>query len=75
MPHCDYVDVFEYIPSTRATRTCHYYDEEDNPSCTFGAWHPLAAEKLIAYSINNASDKEVFQTGFIRIPGFSKLKC
>lgn len=70
--HCDYVDMFEYIPSVRVTKICHYFDEEDNPACTFGAWHPLASEKLFAYSLNIASDNAVFQTGYIRIPGFSK---
>lgn len=73
--HCNFVDVFEYVPSTRVTKRCHYYDNDNNPSCTFGAWHPLAAEKLLAYALNIASDFDVFQTGFIRIPGFSKINC
>ncbi|KAF5269316.1 hypothetical protein FQR65_LT02618 [Abscondita terminalis] len=72
LPHCDYVDMLEYIPSVRVTRRCHYYDTEDNPACTFGVWHPLASEKLFAYSLNVASDKTVFQNGYIRIPGFRK---
>ncbi|KAK4879072.1 hypothetical protein RN001_007218 [Aquatica leii] len=72
LSHCDYVDMFEYIPSVRVTKRCHYYDAEDNPACTFGVWHPLASEKLFAYSLNIASDKTVFQNGYIRIPGFKK---
>ncbi|XP_025830591.1 beta-galactoside alpha-2,6-sialyltransferase 1, partial [Agrilus planipennis] len=70
LPHCDYVDVFEYIPSVRVSRRCHYYDRTDNPACTFGVWHPLAAEKLLSYFLNTANDTSVFQTGFIRIPGY-----
>lgn len=28
LPVCTYVDVIEYIPSTRLNGRCHYYDEE-----------------------------------------------
>ncbi|KAF5304495.1 hypothetical protein FQA39_LY09691 [Lamprigera yunnana] len=70
LPYCEYIDLFEYIPSVRVTKKCHYYDSDDNPSCTFGAWHPLAAEKLFAYSLNTGNDHVVFQKGYIRIPGF-----
>lgn len=50
---------------------CHYYDEEDNLGCTLGDWHPLAAEKLTALSLNVGPELEVFKEGFITIPGFS----
>lgn len=38
-----------------------------NARCTFGAWHPLAAEKLMSYRLNSADDFTVFQRGIIRI--------
>lgn len=75
LPHCNFVDVVEYIPSTRVTKRCHYYDPNENPACTFGVWHPLAAEKLLTYHLNKASDRDVFQNGFVRISGFRNLKC
>lgn len=75
LPFCNYVDMFEYIPSARVTKKCHYYDGEDNLACTFGVWHPLAAEKLIAYQMNSADDRTVFQEGFVRITGFKKVRC
>lgn len=75
LPYCGFVDIFEYVPSVRVTKRCHYYDPEDNPSCTFGVWHPLAAEKLLTYYINSASDKDVFQTGFVRITGTKNMNC
>lgn len=28
LPVCTYVDIIEYIPSTRLNGRCHYYDEE-----------------------------------------------
>ncbi|KAG5893484.1 hypothetical protein JTB14_010535 [Gonioctena quinquepunctata] len=74
LPFCNFVDVFEYVPSTRVTKRCHYYDPEDNPSCTFGVWHPLAAEKLLTYFISTADDKTSFQIGYVRITGFRNLK-
>lgn len=46
-----------------------------NPSCTFGAWHPLAAEKLMAYDMNSADDYSVFQSGVIRIRKPEKSSC
>ncbi|CAH1183746.1 unnamed protein product [Phaedon cochleariae] len=75
LPFCNFVDVVEYVPSVRVTRRCHYYDPEDNPSCTFGVWHPLAAEKLLTFFINYASDNEVFQKGYVRIAGFKNMDC
>lgn len=38
-----------------------------NSACTFGAWHPLAAEKLMTYDMNTASDFSTFQNGVMRI--------
>lgn len=38
-----------------------------DPACTFGAWHPLAAEKLMAFGMNSADNYSVFQSGLIRI--------
>ncbi|XP_057652169.1 beta-galactoside alpha-2,6-sialyltransferase 1 isoform X1 [Diorhabda carinulata] len=75
LPFCSFIDVFEYVPSTRVSRRCHYYDPEDNPSCTFGVWHPLAAEKLLTYYINTVDDRTVFQTGYVRIPGLRSVDC
>lgn len=28
LPVCRYIDVVEYIPSTRMNGLCHYYDDE-----------------------------------------------
>ncbi|XP_058066205.1 beta-galactoside alpha-2,6-sialyltransferase 2, partial [Anopheles bellator] len=67
LPVCRHIDIVEYIPSTRMNGLCHYYDEELNLGCTFGAWHPLAAEKLLVFQMNAASDYTVFQRGTIRI--------
>lgn len=30
LPYCSYIDIAEYIPSTRLNGRCHYYDEEVN---------------------------------------------
>ena len=49
---CQTVHVYEYVPSMRLTKRCHYYEEEENLGCTIGEWHPLATEKLMAISLN-----------------------
>ncbi|XP_058831712.1 beta-galactoside alpha-2,6-sialyltransferase 2 [Topomyia yanbarensis] len=67
MPVCRFVDMIEYIPSSRMNGLCHYYDSEINSVCTFGTWHPLAAEKLYVLRMNNASDFSTFQRGIVRI--------
>lgn len=98
LPYCSYLDIVEYMPSTRLTSRCHYYDSEVclwnyyfifififliklhitwmdvyilnfqmNSGCTFGTWHPLAAEKLMTYDMNIANDFSTFQNGVIRI--------
>lgn len=30
LPYCSYIDIAEYIPSTRLSGRCHYYDREVN---------------------------------------------
>ncbi|KAJ9594899.1 hypothetical protein L9F63_013804 [Diploptera punctata] len=75
LPHCLQVDLMEYVPSVRLTKRCHYWDVAEDSSCTFGVWHPLAAEKLLALALNVESDTTVFSDGYIRVPGYSTLQC
>ncbi|KAF0291102.1 Beta-galactoside alpha-2,6-sialyltransferase 2 [Amphibalanus amphitrite] len=75
LERCDWVDVYEFVPSLRMTKRCHYYDTEENEFCTLGAWHPLATEKLLALRMNHASDREVFERGVLRLKGYSQLEC
>ena len=67
--HCRKVNVYEFVPSMRLTKRCHYYDDQENLGCTIGDWHPLAAEKLTALDLNVANDTQVFSDGFLTIPG------
>uniref|UniRef100_A0A8D8ESL9 Beta-galactoside alpha-2,6-sialyltransferase 1 n=1 Tax=Culex pipiens TaxID=7175 RepID=A0A8D8ESL9_CULPI len=67
LPACRYVHMIEYIPSSRMNGLCHYYDDEINSACTFGSWHPLAAEKLYVLRMNTATDFTTFQHGIVRI--------
>ncbi|XP_058981765.1 beta-galactoside alpha-2,6-sialyltransferase 1 [Musca domestica] len=75
LPHCPVVDFIEYMPSTRLNGRCHYYSKEINSACTFGSWHPLAAEKLMALDMNVADDMSVFQFGILRMRRPDKLLC
>ena len=75
LPLCTTINFVEYVPTTRATQRCHYYSQEYDPLCTYGVWHPLAAEKLVALAMNTASDETVFYDGYISIPGYKRLNC
>nr|XP_027228603.1 beta-galactoside alpha-2,6-sialyltransferase 1-like [Penaeus vannamei] len=75
LAHCETVDAVEFVPSLRVTRQCHYWDATTDQGCTFGGWHPLASEKLLALALSVASDEDAFSTGFVRIPGFRSLSC
>ncbi|XP_076324129.1 beta-galactoside alpha-2,6-sialyltransferase 2-like [Tachypleus tridentatus] len=73
LQHCNTVDIYEYIPSMRLTKRCHYYDVHENLGCTLGDWHPLASEKLLSLAMNTASDIQVFVKGKITIK--ADVKC
>lgn len=75
LPHCNYVDVVEYIPSTRMNGRCHYYETSHDPMCTFGSWHPLAAEKLMTLEMNSVDDFTTFQQGILRIRKNKSINC
>jgi len=74
---CERVNIYEYIPSIRESVRCHYYGpkNESNPSCTYGSWHPVSAEKLFFLGLTDSSDKQIFMDGVLSIPGVSKFKC
>jgi beta-galactoside alpha-2,6-sialyltransferase (sialyltransferase 1) len=75
LPLCDYVDMIEFVPSLRLSKRCHYFDVAEDSGCTFGSWHPLAAEKLLALSMTSSDDNEIFGKGILRVQGYSSLKC
>jgi len=75
LPRCTVVNMFEFIPSERMTHRCHYYHEKVDVTCTFGIWHPLAAEKLLMLTANTMPDQTVFHTGFLSIPGYKSPMC
>ncbi|XP_021698080.1 beta-galactoside alpha-2,6-sialyltransferase 2 isoform X2 [Aedes aegypti] len=75
IPACRYIDMIEYIPSSRMNGLCHYYDSEINSACTFGSWHPLAAEKLYVLQMNTADEFTTFQRGVVRISLDSNSGC
>ena len=75
MLRCQTVHVYEYVPSMRLTKRCHYYEEEENLGCTIGEWHPLATEKLMAIALNVGNVTQVYSDGYLVIPGLKGLNC
>ena len=55
----------------KIARRCHYWEEGGGAGCTYGEWHPLASEKLLALTLNAADDASVFAKGYISLKGFS----
>lgn len=72
---CNTVDIYEYVPSMRLTKRCHYFDVHEDIGCTLGDWHPLASEKLISLILNEGSDRDIFVTGKVVLSGFKRQKC
>lgn len=66
---CSKVFVYEYVPSIRMSDNCHYYDRTKSIGCTLGDWHPLAAEKLLAFKLNQGNNYDLAVNGVIKIKG------
>ncbi|RVE42141.1 hypothetical protein evm_013202 [Chilo suppressalis] len=75
LQRCNRVRAFEYVPSARASRRCHYYSSYEDSACTLGSWHPLAQEKALAERLRDNSDLDTFQRGFIDVPGLRNADC
>lgn len=60
---CKYVNFYEYIPSIRLTKRCHYYAEQEDLGCTTGVWHPLAAEKMLVLNLTTNNNHDIFEKG------------
>ncbi|KAF4518765.1 hypothetical protein B566_EDAN006169 [Ephemera danica] len=65
----------EFVPSLRLSKRCHYFDVAEDTGCTFGSWHPLAAEKLTTLAMGSSDDNEVFGRGILRVQGYNSYKC
>ncbi|XP_019634651.1 PREDICTED: beta-galactoside alpha-2,6-sialyltransferase 2-like [Branchiostoma belcheri] len=72
---CDTVDVYEYVPSMRETKRCHYYENNMDIACTYGAYHPLRAEKQLIKKLNIGPEEDVRKKGKITLPGFRTVQC
>eukprot|EP00096_Caligus_rogercresseyi_P013293 TRINITY_DN5967_c0_g1_i1.p1 TRINITY_DN5967_c0_g1~~TRINITY_DN5967_c0_g1_i1.p1 ORF type:complete len:435 (-),score=97.08 TRINITY_DN5967_c0_g1_i1:150-1454(-) len=78
---CKVIRVFEYIPSLRYSDKCHYYGSDpasevgSGGPCTYGAWHPVSAEKLMALALNVGKKKDIYAHGYLTIPGLLSTHC
>ncbi|KAL0963508.1 hypothetical protein UPYG_G00307340 [Umbra pygmaea] len=75
MSLCEQVHVYEYIPSTRKTDLCHYYEHYYDAACTLGAYHPLLYEKILVQRINTGPETDLKRKGCLTLPGFSTVNC
>lgn len=75
MSLCEVVHVYEFLPSRRKTELCHYYQRFYDAACTLGAYHPLLYEKNLVKRMNQGSDRNIYTSGRVTLPGFRKLNC
>ncbi|KAJ3584189.1 hypothetical protein NHX12_014685 [Muraenolepis orangiensis] len=73
---CRQVHVYEYIPSSRQTDLCHYFEPHINAACTLGAYHPLLYEKLLVQRMSaSTTPDDLHQGSRVTLPGFSTVDC
>uniref|UniRef100_A0A8C5GMJ3 Beta-galactoside alpha-2,6-sialyltransferase 2 n=1 Tax=Gouania willdenowi TaxID=441366 RepID=A0A8C5GMJ3_GOUWI len=75
MALCEQVHVYEYIPSTRQTSLCHYFEKYHNIECTTGGYHPITFEKSLIQLINTGLESDLRMKGRATLPGFSTFNC
>ncbi|OQR72077.1 beta-galactoside alpha-2 [Tropilaelaps mercedesae] len=71
---CKYVSFYEYIPSMRLTKRCHYYAEQEDIGCTTGVWHPLAAEKMLVLNLTVSDNRDIFERGRVSFNRYDMCK-
>ncbi|KAM3602088.1 uncharacterized protein V6R79_024081 [Siganus canaliculatus] len=75
MSLCDELHVYEFLPSSRKTDLCHYFERFINAACSHGAYHPLTYEKNLVKRMNQGSDQDINTYGRITLPGFRRANC
>ncbi|KAM5164298.1 beta-galactoside alpha-2,6-sialyltransferase 1-like [Mantella aurantiaca] len=72
---CDEVNVYEYLPSTRQSDLCYYYNRYYDRACTVGGYHPLMYEKNLVMKLNKGDMDTIHKYGKVTLPGIKNLKC
>ncbi|XP_035695867.1 beta-galactoside alpha-2,6-sialyltransferase 1-like [Branchiostoma floridae] len=68
---CDWIYVYELVPSNRDdTRLMYYFNEEKQHS-----WHPYSHERVYIKTLSLTPEKEIEDTGVVVLKGFSHTKC
>ncbi|KAG7487393.1 hypothetical protein MATL_G00022940 [Megalops atlanticus] len=72
---CEQVSVYEFLPSHRKTRLCHYFQNVYNWQCTAGHYHPVTFEKNLVKRLNRGSEFDIYARGKVMLRGFSQQWC
>lgn len=72
---CDEVNVYEFLPSTRQSDLCYYYERYYDRACTVGGYHPLMYEKNLVMKLNQGDMNTIHRYGKATLPGIKHLKC
>ncbi|CAN2391851.1 6-sialyltransferase activity, partial [Pristimantis euphronides] len=72
---CDEVNVYEFLPSSRQTDRCYYFQRFFETACTYGGYHPLIYEKNIIRKLNQGTEDDIYYNGKVTLPGIKDLQC
>ncbi|KAM3931705.1 beta-galactoside alpha-2,6-sialyltransferase 1-like isoform 1-T2 [Leptodactylus fuscus] len=72
---CDEVNVYEFLPSSRLTDRCYYFQQFMDSACTYGGYHPLLYEKNLFKKLNQGTEDDITKNGKMTLPGLKDLQC
>ncbi|XP_078609556.1 beta-galactoside alpha-2,6-sialyltransferase 2-like [Branchiostoma floridae x Branchiostoma japonicum] len=68
---CDWIYVYELVPSNKDdTELMYYYNEERQHG-----WHPYSHERLYIRALSLTPEKVIEDTGVVVLEGFSRTQC
>ncbi|XP_075717404.1 beta-galactoside alpha-2,6-sialyltransferase 1-like [Rhinoderma darwinii] len=72
---CDEVNVYEFLPSSRQTDRCYYFNQYFDAACTYGGYHPLLYEKNLIKKLNQGTADNIYKFGKVTLSGIKDLQC
>ncbi|KAI8488572.1 beta-galactoside alpha-2,6-sialyltransferase [Branchiostoma belcheri] len=74
---CDWVRVYEIVPSNKDRTTVpYYYDEQTTTTWTWlKKWHSFTQERIYLRTLSLTPEKDINETGVVLLKGFSQTQC
>ncbi|XP_078697646.1 beta-galactoside alpha-2,6-sialyltransferase 2-like [Branchiostoma floridae x Branchiostoma belcheri] len=74
---CDWVRVYEIVPSNKDRTTVpYYYDEQTTTTWTWlKKWHSFTQERVYLRTLSLTTERDIEDTGVVLLKGFSQTQC